>query len=1825
MTTSNDKTTQLEIGADASGALGAFEQVKKGANELSQALKKAGEEGGKGLEFIGPQTREAAKEVERATKSISQSIERAMAAAKAGGRGTAGFFEEIAKQRGADLNALKPLLDQYRAVEEAQRRAEGSMQNLGLSAKQTTAALRQVPAQFTDIVTSLQGGQAPLTVLLQQGGQLKDVFGGVAPAAKALGGYIVGLINPLTLAAAAAAALAYGFFKGAEEAQAFNKALVLSGNAAGTTVGQLTAMAERLDGLGTTQAKATESLLEFINAGVRASDGLERYTLAAINLEKVGGPAVAATAKAFADLGNDPLKASVKLNESTNFLTRSVYEQIKALEEQGRATDAARVAQDAYANAINDRTPKILEQLGLIERKWMEIKDGAKEAGDALLSIGRTPSLQDRRNEAQLNISRAQDKINRVRSGEVLPGVDIERVVLVQKQIIDQNKVIIQDIDERLRREQQAAGLQSANAQFLKDSIAAEGELSKLGIRRISQAQEEENLRQRLRAGGIQELEVEKAVAAFREKNRDKKADSEATRELEAQQRLLAELNGLSSSFYEDWDRLNALFKSGVIKNVERLEELQGKLLKDQPFQKAADKNTEAEFKDAMKAAEARADIRRKEEQAIEAEFERRRAADQAAAQSVRDRIAGLSDESEALELSRAKNITLAQAVNEVTLARLRDKLSAAKDSGGDTSEIERQIALYERLGQQIDRNELNKFLDPSRAKDFGDALTKAFDGAGNSLVKMVSLIERANEQGTQNSAAARLAKDQKNFAALAEIQARAQRQSIELYAGMTGAAKNFFSEGSRGYKTLEAAETAFRVYQLASDLQKGLSAAAVGIANQAQGDPYTAVPRMAAMAAVMAGLGFAVSGSFSGGGSTGGDGAKIATGKGTVFGDAEAKSESLSKSIEHLGDTAELQLRTQSGMLDSLKSIESRIGGVTNQVLRSGAASNAADRFGITTGTFTPGSVKNFGGSNGGLFEVRDVVTKVLANIPVFDKITQALFGQTIKVTGAGLFAGAQDLGSILADGFSLKDFADVNSSKKFFGLKVSNKNSTQYQDADPGLARQFGLIFQDFASAITLAAGPLDLALGDVQSRLNSFVVDIGKIDLQGLTGEQIQEKLGAVLGAAADKLAESALPGLQDFQRVGEGYFETTIRVASGIETAGAALDFLGIGAIKFGDVARKQGDVATEIVRQSIAAFESLDGSISSVGELITTLDGTAEDLVGTYRDLIDVRASLQSIGISGDVLTASLIRGAGGLDALSDSVGTFFDSFLSEEEKLNARRARLQQDAARIGITSLPTDRAGFRDLVSAAALNATTEAGQRFLAQVLGLADAFDEVATSAENAAEKLAEARRKDAQGLQSALDSILPKVLTPAQLEAQRYARASDQLAGLGLDINASVLKGASPQAIVDFAQAFVLSAENSDAAKTALLGVASSLLDLKDAAAQAARTDAIKGIQGQLKTLRDTIGDTSVIDSFETVSQAFVRNRSELEKLETGLSNLLGTTVKTAQEALADLLQTQKALQSYRTGSLADSITDARLRSLDPASRIASLRGQEAALFGQLSTAADPVSVAQRLQGVVIQRIKEEAALRNKDAQAAADLAKKARDSQISTLREQISGFERLKRLAQDISQFTGSLRFSDLSPLAFDQQLGAAKSLFESTLAKAQAGDADAQGLLTGNARAFIEEARSFYASGPEFAAIFGQVTSALDSLGLAGQNADPQLTALQSQLTALEALQQSQVEEQNTAAEELAALQSIDAALLLREQSLESLIDKQTGAAREQIEALRQIVTEQRAQIAQAAEATKRLETQLEKLNDTSTKTYSLAVLEAERPRELTV
>ncbi|WP_159917875.1 phage tail tape measure protein [Pantoea sp. 18069] len=432
---------------------GTFQEIKADAAQMAEAVERSGQRAARGINAMGDGAEAAAqkltREEGRMTAALLRATEQTRIAAEAG-NSLAKAFEIKADLRGMDMSRLNPMVAQLRQAEQALadykaqqsqqagqnafldglreqasaagktrlellelkaaqlglssqaepyiaqlRNTEGAMGNVGKSAKEMEWALRGVPAQFTDIMVSLQGGQAPLTVFLQQGGQLKDMFGGAGNAARALGGYVLGLVSPLTVAGAAVLAVGAVYYSGSKERDAFVRSLAMTGDAAGASVDGLIQYSRQISGVVGTQAKATEGLVAFVEAGVKGGEQLRRYTQTAIEWERVTGEAVDKTAAKFSDLQKDPLTAAMKLNEGMNFLTASVYSQIKALQDQGKETEAAEVAMGALDDTMRQRAKSIEESLGWIERAWRGIKGEAAAAIDAMKNVGRPPTKED--------------------------------------------------------------------------------------------------------------------------------------------------------------------------------------------------------------------------------------------------------------------------------------------------------------------------------------------------------------------------------------------------------------------------------------------------------------------------------------------------------------------------------------------------------------------------------------------------------------------------------------------------------------------------------------------------------------------------------------------------------------------------------------------------------------------------------------------------------------------------------------------------------------------------------------------------------------------------------------------------------------------------------------------------------------------------------------------------------------------------------------------------------------------------------------------------------------------------------------------------------------------------------------------------------------------------------------------------------------------------------------------------------------------------------------------------------------------------------------
>lgn len=305
--------------------------------------------------------------------------------------------------------------------------ANAPLRNLGVSAGQTRAAFQQLPAQITDIWTSLASGQSAFTVAIQQGGQIKDSFGGVLPAGRAL----ISLLNPLNVAlggtAIAAGALALAYNQGSGEQDEFARSMVLTGNAAGVTMSELVGMAQAISDVAGTQRQASAALAQMVGSGQVAGSSLQRFTELAIRMERTTGQAVDATVKQFAELGKSPLQAALKLNEGTNFLTESLYRQIRALMEQGRTAEAASLAQDGFATVMATRTEQLEGRLGTLERAWNAVTSAAKGTWDAMLGIGRQDTLKEQIEKAQARLVKFQEAIP-------LARVDSERMAAIRSE-----------------------------------------------------------------------------------------------------------------------------------------------------------------------------------------------------------------------------------------------------------------------------------------------------------------------------------------------------------------------------------------------------------------------------------------------------------------------------------------------------------------------------------------------------------------------------------------------------------------------------------------------------------------------------------------------------------------------------------------------------------------------------------------------------------------------------------------------------------------------------------------------------------------------------------------------------------------------------------------------------------------------------------------------------------------------------------------------------------------------------------------------------------------------------------------------------------------------------------------------------------------------------------------------------------------------------------------------------------------------------------------------------------------------------------------------
>lgn len=374
---------------------------------------------------------------------------------------------------------------------------------------------------------------------------------------------LLALAAPIALVTAAIGALAYAYYKGSEEQDAYNKSLILTGNYAGVSAGQLGDMARQVSATVGTTGQAAAVLAMLADNGKIAGESFTGITQAAVSMQEATGKAVSETVAEFSKLADDPVKASAALNEQYHYLTASVYSQIAALEEQGDHAGAVKLATEQYADAINERTPRILENLSFWEKGY----NAVARAADNLKNVGRQDIGSDIE-QARRNLARAQaGDIGAFQNKKVMVDFYQNRLNMLEDQ-----KAAEEDI-AKWEKEQAKSQSASVDAMAKVDALAKSSwtneqkrtEAVKEYKRRLDDIRKTDPNDKRL-----DKAVVDKNIANINDKFKDTKTAAGAV-DLTAFNNSKNTLTGILSEYKNAQKELDAAQKAGLVSQADYL------------------------------------------------------------------------------------------------------------------------------------------------------------------------------------------------------------------------------------------------------------------------------------------------------------------------------------------------------------------------------------------------------------------------------------------------------------------------------------------------------------------------------------------------------------------------------------------------------------------------------------------------------------------------------------------------------------------------------------------------------------------------------------------------------------------------------------------------------------------------------------------------------------------------------------------------------------------------------------------------------------------------------------------------------------------------------------------------------------------------------------------------------------------------------------------------------------------------------------------------------------------------------------------------------
>lgn len=360
-----------QTGADARGAA-------EGIEETNRSLGQTGEQAGDAatglyrlqglLDRIKP-TRTTLRDIEQQQRALNDAQKAGLISNADAAEYNAILQNRIAVTRNAEL-AL-------RGLNTASAKQKELQQGLTITTGQYRAAMGMLPAQMTDIVTQLAGGQNPFLIMIQQGGQIKDSFGGLKNTFTALKQFINPGFLGIAAVTAAVGGMGYAAYKSGEQVDRMVSSLVMMGDQGFKTGQQLNAAAERVAAATNSSiSSVVDTLIDLNNQGTATPAVMERIARASIKMADAGRDNEQ-TMSDFNGLLKDPIANLAKLNDKYGIVTEAQFKHLIALKKEKGEQAASTAAVNIFADAMEKRADKTIEATDNIGQAWKWLKTGA--------------------------------------------------------------------------------------------------------------------------------------------------------------------------------------------------------------------------------------------------------------------------------------------------------------------------------------------------------------------------------------------------------------------------------------------------------------------------------------------------------------------------------------------------------------------------------------------------------------------------------------------------------------------------------------------------------------------------------------------------------------------------------------------------------------------------------------------------------------------------------------------------------------------------------------------------------------------------------------------------------------------------------------------------------------------------------------------------------------------------------------------------------------------------------------------------------------------------------------------------------------------------------------------------------------------------------------------------------------------------------------------------------------------------------------------------------------------------------------------------------